>query len=97
MAKKIGNQLNWSFEVKNTETETAETDKAGIKKVSDMINLIGAKEITEILFKDKQDKVVGNFTLMELFKEGTENTETIKHIKQQMKLNENIAVVQLIA
>lgn len=97
MAKKIGNTINWSFDVKNVETETVETDKTGIKKLADMINLIGAKTLTEIVFKDSQEKVVGNFTLMGMFKDGTEANETIKHIKQQMKLNENIHVIQLIA
>lgn len=96
MAKKIGNKIDWSFEVKNTETETVETDKSGIKKLSDMINIIGARDLNEVIFKDNNDKVVGNFTLMSLFKEGTENSETIKHIKQQMKLNEAITTVQII-
>ena len=96
MAKKA-NSLDWSFEVKNTEKETPETDKSGIKKVADMINLVGAKTLTEIVFKDSQEKVVGNFTFMDMFKDGTAETDTIKHIKSQLKINESISVVQLIA
>ena len=91
------NKIDWSFEVKNTESETVETDKVGVKKVSDMINLVGAKELSEIVFKDNQNKVVGNFAFMSMFKDGIAEAETIKHIKQQMKLNENIAIIQIIA
>jgi len=97
MAKQVINSIDWSIEVKNTEVETVETDKAGVKKVSDLINLIGAKELTEIVFKDNQNKVVGNFTHMSLFKDGVAEADTIKHIKQQMKINDSIAIVQLIS
>ena len=98
MAKKVGNSIDWSFVVKTSQEEVVETDtKDRIKKVGDMINLIGAKEVQEIVFKDKTEKVVGNFTFMSMFKDGTAETETIKHIKQQMKLNDAISIVQIIA
>ena len=98
MAKKVGNSIDWSFVVKTSQEEVVETDtKDSIKKVGDMINLIGAKEVQEIVFKDKTEKVVGNFTFMSMFKDGTAETETIKHIKQQMKLNDAISIVQIIA
>ena len=99
MAKKVGNQINWSFVVKTSnEVEVVDTDnKEGIKKVADMLHLIGAKEVEEIVFKDSNEKVVGNFTHMNLFKDGVAEADTIKHIKQQMKLNDAIAIVQIIA
>jgi len=99
MAKKVGNKIDWNFIVKTSnETDVVDTEgKEGIKKVSDMLHLIGAKEVEEIVFKDNNEKVVGNFTFMSMFKDGTAETETVKHIKQQMKLNENIAIVQIIA
>lgn len=96
MAKKE-NSIDWSFEVKNTEKETPETDKSGIKKVADMINLIGADALEVVKFKNKDEKVVSTFGLMSLFKAGTAETELVKYIKQQIKENEDISIVQLVA
>lgn len=99
MAKKIGNKIDWSFVVKTSnETEVVDTDnKEGIKKVADMLHLIGADSLEVIKFKNKEDKVVSTFGLMNLFKAGTAETELVKYIKQQMKENEDITQIQIIA
>ena len=94
---KSENKLDWSFEVKTSDSDAVETDKIGVKKIATLLDLVGAKEVKEIVFKDSQEKVVGNFTFMSFFKDGTQTTETIKHIKSQMKLNGNIAIIQIIA
>lgn len=98
MAKKVGNSIDWSFVVKSSETEAVETDtKDSIKKVGDMINLIGAESLEVVKFKNKADKVVSTFGFMSLFKAGTAETELLKYIKQQLKENEEITQIQLIA
>lgn len=99
MAKKIGNKIDWSFVVKTAnETDVVDTEtKDSIKKVSDMIHLIGADSLEVVKFKNKEDKVVSTFGLMSLFKTGTAETELVKYIKQQMKENEEITQIQIIA
>jgi hypothetical protein len=99
MAKKIGNKIDWSFIVKTSnETETVDTEtKDSIKKVADMIHLIGADSLEVVKFKNKEDKVVSTFGLMNLFKAGTAETELVKYIKQQIKENEDISTIQIIA
>ena len=99
MAKKVGNKIDWSFIVKTSnETDVVDTEgKEGIKKVSDMLHLIGADSLEVVKFKNKEDKVISTFGLMNLFKAGTAETELIKYIKQQIKDNEDITQIQLIA
>lgn len=99
MAKKVGNKIDWSFIVKTSnETDVVDTDaKEGIKKVADMLHLIGADSLEVVKFKNKEDKVISTFGLMNLFKAGTAETELIKYIKQQIKDNEDITQIQLIA
>jgi hypothetical protein len=99
MAKKVGNQIDWSFQVKTSnETDVVDTDaKEGIKKVADMLHLIGADALEVVKFKNKEDKVVSTFGLMSLFKAGTAETELVKYIKQQIKDNEDITQIQIIA
>jgi len=101
MAKKVGNKIDWSFIVKTSNetdvVDTTEADKAGLKKVADMLYLIGADSLEVVKFKNKEDKVVSTFGLMSLFKAGTAETELIKYIKQQIKDNEDITQIQIIA
>lgn len=85
-------KIQWLFPVNgNFVTKTLELRN----QLYSVIKIIGVKSLTEIIFRDKELKPIETYTRFISYPNGVAEHETIKHIKNVIKKNDNVFYVEL--
>lgn len=67
-----------------------------LKELFSVIKILGARSLSQVVFRDIDMKIVSNYTNMVCYPSGVASIETIKYIKKELKKNENIMYVELL-